>query len=218
MDKMAFACEVKLAGEEGGVGTVDGYASLYNIVDRGGDILLPGAFKETLAKWRSKNETPPMLWQHDSWQPVGIWTDLVEDERGLKVSGELILDVPQASIARALIRAGAVKGLSIGYRTVDYEIDRSTGIRKLKKVALWEISLVTFPMLPEAQISGVKSVDERLLEQALRDEGLSNREAKLAVSVVRKQFLRDGGKSEPPPRDGAGDVLMSLRKAAQSLR
>jgi HK97 family phage prohead protease len=127
---------------------------MFNLLDRGGDIVLPGAFKASLADWRKRKAQPPMLWQHDPYTPVGVWTELAEDEKGLKVTGELILDVPQAAAARALCLAGAVKGLSIGYRTIDYEIDRKTGVRKLKKLELWEVSLVTFPMLPEAQISG----------------------------------------------------------------
>lgn len=217
--RLAFDCEIKLAGDEGTVGVIEGYGSVFGLVDRGGDIVEPGAFKASLAEWRKKKSLPPMLWQHDPYNPVGIWTDIVEDEKGLKVTGQLVMDVPQASSARALIQAGAVKGLSIGYRTVADEIDRSTGARRLKKVDLWEISLVTFPMLPEAQIAGVKSdFDPRALEQALRrDAGLSSAAAVKAVAVV-KQHLRDGGdRTDPEPRDGAKDLLMSLRRARQTL-
>ncbi|MFA7505288.1 MAG: HK97 family phage prohead protease [Burkholderiaceae bacterium] len=219
MDRLAFDLEVKLA-DGGAEGTIEGYGSVFGLLDRGGDIVMPGAFKASLAEWRKKKALPPMLWQHDPWQPIGVWTEASEDEKGLKLTGQLVLDVAMAKEARALIGAGAVKGLSIGYRTKDHEIDRTTGARKLKKVDLWEISLVTFPMLPEALISGVKtSIDDRELERALRDEGLSHREAKLAVSVVRKQqVLRDGGQTEPTSRDGMKDVLMSLRRAGESLR
>lgn len=219
MDRLSFDLDVKLAGADAAEGTIEGYGSVFGLLDRGGDIMMPGAFKASLAEWRRKKAMPPLLWQHDPWKPLGVWTELQEDEKGLRVKGQLVLDVVAAKDARALIAAGAVKGLSIGYRCTDHEIDRNTGARKLKKVDLWEISLVTFPMLPEAQISGVKGFNDRELEQAFRDEGLSHREAKLAVSVVRKQqVLRDGGRTEQPPRDGAGDLLMSLRKAAESLR
>jgi hypothetical protein len=144
---------------------------------------------------------------------------MVEDDKGLKVKGDLILDVPQATVARALIKGGAVKGLSIGYLTRDADIDRQTGARHLKKVDLWEVSPVTFPMLPEAQITGVKGdFDPRAWEKAFRDEGLSNQEAKLATSVARKLVLRDGGRSETARRDGDAGLLMSLRKAAEALR
>lgn len=218
MDRLAFDLEVKLAGDEAAEGTIDGYGSVFGLLDRGGDIVMPGAFKASLADWRKKKSLPPMLWQHDPWQPIGVWTDMVEDEKGLKLQGKLVLDVPTASSARALIAAGAVKGLSIGYRCVDHEIDRSTGVRKLKKVDLWEISLVTFPMLPEAVVSGIKSFNPRALEDELRREcNLSNAGAVKAVAIV-KQHLRDEGVSpEPDARDGLKDVLMSLRRAQAAL-
>ncbi|UYY77787.1 HK97 family phage prohead protease [Sphingomonas sp. R1] len=219
MDRLAFDLEVKLAGDDSATGLVEGYASVYGILDRGGDIVMPGAFKQSLADWRRKKAMPPMLWQHDSGIPVGVWNELAEDDKGLRVKGSLVLDVPAAAAARALMMAGAVKGLSIGYRTLDDEIDRQTGVRRIKKAELWEVSLVTFPMLPEAQITGVKSIDDRSLEQALRDEGLSHREAKLAVSVVRKHVLRDEGRQpDPRLRDGVTDAIMALRKSAQLLR
>jgi HK97 family phage prohead protease len=219
MDRLSCELEVKLASDDATEGTIEGYGSVFGLLDQGGDIVMPGAFKASLAEWRRKKAMPPLLWQHDPWKPLGIWTELEEDEKGLRVKGQLILDLVAAKDARALIAAKAVRGLSIGYRCVDHEIDRTTGARKLKKVDLWEISLVTFPMLPEAQISGVKGFNDRDLEQAFRDEGLSHREAKLAVSVVRKQHvLRDGGRTEQTPRDGVGDLLMSLRKATESLR
>lgn len=221
MDRMDFACEFKFSEPGGDVpaGTVEGYASVFGLLDRGGDIVLAGAFKASLAAWKKKKAAPPMLWQHDPWQPVGVWPEIVEDEKGLKVKGALALDVPKAAEAAALIKAGAVRGLSIGYETLDYEIDRTTGIRRLKKVDLWEVSLVTFPMLSDAAVTGIKNdFDPNLWEKAFRDEGLSNREAKLATSVVRKQVLRDAGRSGPPPRDGVRDVLMEIRKARQALR
>ena len=211
MNRLAFDCELKF---DEATGTIEGYGSVFGLVDRGGDVVAPGAFKASLAAWKKKKQAPAMLWQHDSYSPIGVWTELVEDEKGLKVTGQLILEVPLAAAARALIKAQAVTGLSIGYRTLDYDIDRVTGVRTLKKVELWEISPVTFPMLPEAQISGVKGeFDARSYERALRAEGLSEREAKLAVSVARKMDLRDGGQDERAPRDGSAELLMSLRKA-----
>jgi uncharacterized protein len=219
MDRLAFDLEVKLAGDGAAEGTVDGYGSVFGLLDRGGDVVMPGAFKASLAAWKKKKALPPMLWQHDPWAPIGVWTDAAEDEKGLKLTGQLVLDVPQAASARALIAAGAVKGLSIGYRTQDYEIDRTTGVRRLKKVDLWEISLVTFPMLPEALISGVKSINPRALEAELRQHcNLSGAAAVKAVAIV-KQHLRDGGASpEPDPRDGLKDLLLSLRRAGSALR
>jgi HK97 family phage prohead protease len=214
-------CDLKFADTQSdtSLGTVTGYASVFGILDRGGDIVMPGAFKASLADWKKRGASLPMLWQHDPSNPIGVWTQLDEDEKGLKVEGELIPDVPQAAVTRSLMKHGAVTGLSMGYQTKYAEVDRSTGARRLKKVDLWEISLVTFPMLPEAQAQ-VKNIDfdPSFWEKAFRDEGLSNREAKLATSVARKLTLRDAGRSEPAPRDGAADVLMALRKTAESLR
>jgi HK97 family phage prohead protease len=160
-----------------------------------------------------------MLWQHDSGEVVGVWPEIVEDDKGLKVKGELILDVPQAAVARSLMQKRAVKGLSIGYRTLDYDIDRTTGARRLKKVELWEISLVTFPMLPEAQITSVKAAgfDPRTMEDALREGGLSRSDAKTAIAVFRKQLQRDAGETEPAPREAGTDALMAIRKATALL-
>lgn len=218
IDSLDFACELKFAGEEG-AGTVEGYASVFNIMDRGGDIVLPGAFKASLADWRKRKAQPPMLWYHDPACPIGVWTELEEDEKGLRVAGEFIAGVPQADVVRALMKAGAVKGLSIGYQTVKDEIDRKTGARYLKQVDLWEISACTFPMLPEAQASAKGDLDPRALERALRDEmNLSSADAVKAVALFKKHLRDGGGQPEQAARDGAPDLLMSLRKAAQALR
>lgn len=222
MDKLDFSCEFKFAGEDDDIGTVTGYASMFNLMDLGGDIVLPGAFKASLAESKRQKKKIPMLWQHNSDEPIGIWDELSEDDKGLKVKGSLIMDVPQATAARALIKGGAVSGMSIGFRTKEAEIDRTTGARKLKKLELWEVSLVTFPMLPEAQISGVKNFGEfnpRQLEQAFREGGLSNSAAKAATAIMRDKFLRDGGsKSEDQTRDGIRDLLLNMRKLSGALR
>lgn len=217
LNRMAFNCEVKLAADGSETGTIEGYGSIYNVVDRGADIVLPGAFKKSLADWRKRKQMPPMLWQHDSWTPVGIWTEIEEDEKGLKVKGQLVLDVPQAAQAHALMKAGVINSLSIGYETKEAAFDRQTGVRSIKQADLWEVSLVTFPMNRDATISGVKGdFDPRAMEKALRDEGLSAREAKIAVSVFAKS-CRDGGTGEQAPRDGATDLIKSLRKCAAAL-
>lgn len=219
MDRLAFDCEIKLASAEAGTGTVEGYASVFNVIDLGGDIVMPGAFKATLADWKRKKSMPPMLWQHDSWTPIGIWSDIVEDGHGLKVKGDLVLEVPQAAAARALLLAGAVKGLSIGYRTGDYELDRQTGVRKIKKAELVEISLVTFPMLPEAQITSAKShFDARALEHELRAEAnLSSAAAVKAVAIVKKHLREGGAEPDAVRREAKTDLILSLRRATAAL-
>ncbi|MFD2181392.1 HK97 family phage prohead protease [Rhodoplanes azumiensis] len=136
-------------------GTVEGYASLFGEIDQARDMVMPGAFAQTL-RTRGLRRIP-MLFQHDPAEPIGIWLDLTEDIRGLKARGRLIPDVARAREVLALVREGAVDGLSIGFRTVKGRIDPATRIRKLDVIDLWEISIVTFPLLSGARVRAVKS-------------------------------------------------------------
>lgn len=135
-------------------GAFEGYASLFGLVDMGRDEIMPGAFRESLA--RRGPAQIKLLWSHDAREPIGIWERADEDSRGLKVAGRLNLSVTRAKEIHALMREGAIDGLSIGFRTQRAVTDRKTGVRRLFKVDLWEISLVTFPMLPQARVSSVK--------------------------------------------------------------
>lgn len=158
---MVPGLEVKFAGgapvlSEGQV--IEGYASLFGLTDQGGDAVMPGAFAASLARLGAKGDKVRMLWQHDPTRPIGVWDEIREDEQGLWVKGRLLPEVAQAREAAALIQAGAIEGLSIGYRTIRAERDR-TGRRMLAEVELWEVSLVTFPMLPEAKV-GRKEADD----------------------------------------------------------
>jgi HK97 family phage prohead protease len=151
------ACEAKLlpeplaAIEENGV--FEGYASLFGVADLGKDVVAPGAFAESLA--RRGPAGVRMLWQHDPAEPIGRWLALEEDARGLRVRGKLNLAVARARDVHALMRQGAVDGLSIGFR-VERARNERLGVRRLEKLDLWEISIVTFPMLAGARVSGVK--------------------------------------------------------------
>lgn len=131
-------------------GLFEGYASLFNVADLGRDVVMPGAFAESLARRGAGGVK--LLWQHDPREPVGAWLSLVEDARGLKVRGRLNLAVARAREILALMKESAVDGLSIGFRTQRSARDPGTGLRKLYKLDLWEISLVTFPMLPQARV------------------------------------------------------------------
>ncbi len=135
-------------------GEFEGYASVFNIVDLGQDVVLPGAFADTL-KRRSASGIK-LLWQHDAAQPIGSWLEVIEDPRGLKVRGKLNLDVARAREVLSLMRDGSVDGLSIGFRSEKSVKDPVSGVRRLLKIDLWEISVVTFPMLPQARVSAVK--------------------------------------------------------------
>lgn len=136
---------------------VEGYASLFGQADQGGDIVLPGAYGASLARLRAEGGSVKMLWQHDPGAPIGVWDEIREDGRGLKVRGRLLPEVARAREAAALIGAGAIDGLSIGYRTVRSGRD-SQGRRQLAELDLWEVSLVTFPMLRKARV-GTTTVD-----------------------------------------------------------
>jgi uncharacterized protein len=141
-------------------GTFAGYASLFDTEDLGHDVIAPGAFRDSLA--RRGAARIKMLFQHDPAEPIGVWTSLKEDARGLYAKGRLMPEVARAREVLALMRAGALDGLSIGFRAVQSRRDARTGIRRLLKVDLWEISVVTFPLLPEARVAHVKSHGHRL--------------------------------------------------------
>ncbi len=128
--------------------TIEGYASLFGQADQGGDVVQRGAYQGSLTTGRKVK----MLWQHDPAQPIGVWDELREDERGLYVKGRLLDSVEKGREAAALIAAGAIEGLSIGYRT-KRAVKDAGGKRVLMELELWEVSLVTFPMLPSARVA-----------------------------------------------------------------
>jgi len=135
-------------------GTFSGYASLFNAVDLGQDLVAPGAFRESLGERGPRGVK--LLFQHDPNEPIGVWLELNEDGRGLYARGRLMPEVTRAREVLSLMRAGALDGLSIGFRTVQGRTDPASGVRRLDKIDLWEISVVTFPMLPAARVSQVK--------------------------------------------------------------
>lgn len=146
-------------------GRFSGYASVFGQLDQGGDIVMPGAFAETL-----RRRTPPrvrLLFQHDPKEPIGLWDEIVEDARGLRVSGQLLDAVPRAAHLKSLIAQGALDGLSIGFRAVRATRDRGTGHRRLWAVDLWEISIVTFPMMEAARIASAPDGREARLAATL---------------------------------------------------
>lgn len=149
---------------------IEGYASLFGAKDQGGDVVEKGAYAKSLGDGRRVK----MLWQHDPNEPIGIWDEIREDDRGLFVKGRLLESVARAREAAALTRAGAIDGLSIGYRTVKSH-KNERGLRCLSEVELWEVSLVTFPMLPEARLEAHegKSTELQDLAQVFEDARLT---------------------------------------------
>ena len=193
-----FSFEFKATKDDG---TFEGYGSVFNIIDQGGDIIVPGAFSDTLATQKSSGRLPAMLWQHRPSEPIGVYKAMEEDAVGLKVSGQLALKTARGAEAYALMQMGALSGMSIGYRSRDDSYDRVTGIRTLKKLDLIELSLVTFPMNDASRISSVKSAIEELetirdAERFLRDNGMSRTEAVAFIGRVKSLGPRDAGEDE----------------------
>ncbi len=139
----------------------EGYASLFGVPDGAGDVVMPGAFRASLRK-RPAGQVR-LLYQHFAHEPLGVWETIREDGKGLYVRGRLTLDVVRAREVRALIADGAINGLSIGFRTVRARRDAKRGVRELLDVELWEISVVTFPLLAG---SGVTAIGEKRASEA----------------------------------------------------
>ncbi len=157
---------------------IAGYASLFGVTDQGGDVVERGAYAASLKRLEAKAGSVKMLWQHDPAQPIGVWEEVREDAKGLWVKGRILTDVAKGREAAALIGAKAIDGLSIGYRTVKSRKD-DKGQRLLSELELWEVSLVTFPMLPDARV-GAKGDDPEA--QALRELAAVFRDARLELA------------------------------------
>lgn len=141
-------------------GIIRGYGSYFDKVDQQGDIIAKGAFSNTLKAWKLSGKKPKMLWQHQSHKPIGIWTHLYQDERGLYVEGKLALGVSSAYEAYHLLKEGVIDGLSIGFRTIEAVQDTHRKARLILDLDLIEISLVTFGANPLARVHGVKGSDQ----------------------------------------------------------
>lgn len=168
-------------------GRFSGYASLFGAIDQGNYMVAQGAFSGSL-----KNRKPSdvrMLFQHDPDQPIGCWKKIIEDEKGLYVEGKITRGVRRSEEVLELMREGALDGLSIGFKTKRARVNPATKVRIIMAADLWEISIVTFPLLEEARIETVKSAQQNKLPTSreferwlTRDAGLSRREAKMIIS------------------------------------
>lgn len=218
--------EIKFAADEGDDKmTFGGYGAVFGNMDSYGDVIDKGAFKRTLREAKSSGNYPAMLLQHGGWgmdsaslTPIGVWTELEEDEKGLKVTGRLA-DTERGREAYGLLKMQprpALNGLSIGYYAKKFTVGTKPEEprRTLHDVELIEVSLVTFPANPKARISSVKSgsgLTIRDAEQALRDVGFSHVEAK---AIVVKGFA-----AVEQRRDGADDerVVAALQRLSNTL-
>lgn len=172
--------------EENGDGEFEGYGSTFDNVDRVGDVVEKGAFSRTLTQHRKNGTMPAMLLHHDMTRPVGRWTHMEEDSKGLYVKGKLSLGVRDADEAHKLLRDGVINTMSIGYIVDRETYDHQSSKNHLHDISLHEVSLVTIPANAQAMISSVKSaegdLDIRSLEAVLREAGLSRREAKALLA------------------------------------
>jgi HK97 family phage prohead protease len=167
--KQHFNLQIKAIAADG---SFEGVLAVYDNVDLGGDSILPGAFTKTIQE--HGNEVP-LLWQHDTEEPIGQLT-LTDSPEALLVKGQLLMELPMAQKAYVLLKARIIKGLSIGYDTIKKDVEG--GVRKLKEIRLWEGSIVTFPMNQLAMVTAIKALREKkddfnteLAEIQLRDSG-----------------------------------------------
>ena len=166
----------------------EGYGSVFGNKDYGGDVMLPGAFKRTLAEHKNDNSFPVMFWMHNPSDVPGKWLDMQEDENGLYVKG-VLADTPLGNEIHTLLGMKAVSGLSIGYQARDYDYD-SEGVRLLKDVDLWETSIVSLPMNPRAQITHAKSRLSERGEYVPKDEEIAELKRDIGRFLQTKGFSR----------------------------
>jgi uncharacterized protein len=207
----AFALQIKAAGDDG---TVEGYGSMFGVRDAYDDVIAAGAFADSLAAHRKAGTMPAMLWQHSSSEPIGIWTEMAEDAKGLKIKGQLALATARGKEAHELLKMGALNGLSIGFVSKQWAYERESEIRTLTEIELWEVSLVTFPANQAARVTNVKAADIaelksiRQLERALRDAGLSEGSAKAFVAAAKRIALDERDAHEAAAAMKAADRLL----------
>lgn len=206
-----FALDVKAVGDDG---TIAGYASVFNVVDSYRELVLPGAFKVSLSDAKKAKRSIKMLYQHDPYQPIGVWDVVQEDTKGLHVEGRLLKDVsPKAAEVYGLVREGAIDELSIGYREIE-TVKMPNGLG-LKKLDLKEVSIVTFGALGRnAHIDEIKSIlargempTVREFEDFLRDAGGFSKSLAAAIASKAAPHLRGD------PEAQADDDMLKFLKA-----
>lgn len=177
-------------------GSFKGYASVWGTVDSYNEVVKKGAFKKSLQGWAKKGQLPAMLWQHKSDTPIGVWTLMKEDDHGLYVEGQLALSVAKGAEAYALLKLGALNGLSIGFVATEWTTDAKAGIVTLDVIDLWEVSMVTFPANGDSRIDSVKAALEdgatltiADFEKVLREVGFSKSDATEIASHGYRNYL-----------------------------
>ncbi|MFD2264338.1 phage major capsid protein [Lacibacterium aquatile] len=209
----AVAAEGLVPADAETEGIFTGYGTVFDIPDLDGDVIAPGAFRDSLKRLATQGG-PRLLWQHDPTQPIGVWTEVVEDARGLKMTGRLALDTQRGAEAFALLKLGALDGLSLGFTILQAERD-SEGRRRITCAELHECSPVTFPCQPAARVQAVKSATfspdragDTAMDQSLTDtlNTLTTEIAtvKSAVAALNRPNL------EPGNTPGLGRLIRAL--------
>ncbi len=192
-------------------GEFKGYASRFGIKDSYRDIIEKGAFEKCLKK--RGVEGIKMLWQHNREEVIGVWTEMREDSKGLYVEGQLLLDVQKGKEAYTLMKAGAIDAMSIGFQTIKSTEDK-TGIRRIMQADLREVSLVTFPALDSATITGVKEEPwtKRDVEHILREAGMPNA---MAVKLLAGgwEVANTAGQRDADSLKEVADILRNHKRA-----
>lgn len=206
--------EIRAVGDDG---VLEGYGSVFGVRDDYDDVIAQGAYLESLKAHKAAGTMPAMLWQHDASQPIGVWLEMVEDSKGLRIKGQLALDTTLGKEAYALVKLGAINGLSIGFIAKQWAYDRDTDVRTLTELDLWEVSLVTFPANRQARVTGIKSAGDELgtpkdAERILRDAGFSKSDATAFVSRVMRmgEERRESAQSTSQALKAAQRLLDSL--------
>jgi HK97 family phage prohead protease len=225
-----FNLEIKAADED--EWTFEGLASPFNgPADSYGDVVIPGAYTDTLAKHFRNGTMPVMLWAHDPAEPIGVWEKFHEEGRGLYGRGRLLKGVRRAEEAYILLKNKAIRGLSIGYRVVEAEPDGP--INRLRKIDLHEVSIVAIAAAPRARVTEVKHTDnyallrarylagelpsDREFEKGMRDAfGLSNAQAERVVRLYRKGPAL-GEPGNEPNDDNTALAVALLRDALKGF-
>ena len=194
--------ELKSVGEDG---LFSGYGSIFNNRDSHGDVVMPGAFAKSLAEHRRKGTRPKLFWQHRMDEPIGSWTDFSEDGKGLYMEGRLNMDVQRGREAHALLKAGDIDGLSIGYHVVSAEPDEKAKVLRLKELRLVEVSVVSLGSNDRALIDDVKTWADgdlpsvRQFEEFLRDAGDFSKSKAAALASACAPHLRGEPEAEGDP-------------------
>ncbi|MBD1229784.1 HK97 family phage prohead protease [Acinetobacter seifertii] len=196
MNKVYFKMQEQTVQEDG---FFSGYLAVFNNIDSHGDVIRKGAFLKTIEEWNSKGKYPAIFWNHDPDEPIGVFTLMREDEKGLYVEGRLLIsDIVRAKSTYALMKVKAIDGMSIGYITIQATQDPQTMIRELLELELVEGSIVAFPSNPNSLISSVKSKlqDGELpslpeFEKFLRESGFSKTQATVIASKGLRHLLSE---------------------------